>query len=107
MAFVTIQPGVAPQQCIASLTVVKFLLRGFPFVDPHCWAVVLRMTPNAIRVSLLGDAPVVTLPLAHQPPNLCMTRQTLEFDGCRAKDMAGSAVERTVQRLMCLGHRSW
>lgn len=107
MALVTIHPGVAAQQWIASLTVVKFLLRGFPFVDPHCPAIVLRMTPNTIHVSLLGDAPVVTLPLTHQPPNFSMTSQTLEFDGRRAKDMAGSAIERTVQRLMRLGHRSW
>jgi hypothetical protein len=65
------------------------------------------MTPNTIRVSLLCDAAVVTFPLTYQLPDLPVTRQTLEFDGCRAKDMAGSAIERTVQRLMRLGHGAW
>ena len=103
VALLTVQPGVAAQQWITSLTVIKFLFGGFPFVDPHCPAVVLRMTPNTIRVSLFSDAPVVTLPLTHQLPDLSMTLQALEFERASTEYVATATICRGIQGFMRLG----
>lgn len=106
VTFLTSQPGVFSHQRVPGLLVVEFLLGSVPFVDPEVAAVMFGMTAHAVRVTLFSLAPVVTRPLIYQLPNLSMTWQTLEFSASR-KDMAGSAIEGTVQRLMRLGQWSW
>ena len=108
VALRTLQRGVPPLQGVAGLAVVEVVLRRRPANDSEVLAVVLGVAARAIEIAgcAVDDSPVVALVLRHQRVNLQMAGGTAQLGRACAEDVATTAFERAVHRLMRFGKRT-
>ena len=94
---------------IAGLLVIELLLRRFPMDEWKIFAVMFEMASHAIlAIGILHpEFRVVSVIAGKVPRNFLMAFQTFECGCFGPKLVAGRALRRAIQGLMCFRKRAW